>query len=206
MFVSRSSFEKPSPFERWVRTASPSRYSTSKPEPSSSGPTICAIVVLPAPESPVNQSVKPLRMCLLWQRGVVVDPALELVRAGPTAGPLLLVRRGRTRARPAADRAVAGVVERVVRDLVGRDERLQPLLVPVRERMELPDVVALRPLELRDAGAARGLISADARDPRRVRLERRKQRSGSRSHRFGPSSRCCSATVISGGAGSSERP
>src|SRR6266508_4238365 len=132
MFVSRSSFEKPSPFERWVRTASPSRYSTSKPEPSSSGPTICAIVVLPAPESPVNQSVKPLRMCLLWQRGVVVDPALELVRAGPTAGPLLLVRRGRTRARPAADRAVAGVVERVVRDLVGRDERLQPLLVSPR--------------------------------------------------------------------------
>ena len=59
MFVSRSSFEKPRPFERWVRTVSPSRYSTTWPRRSSSGPTRCAIVVLPEPERPVNQSVKP---------------------------------------------------------------------------------------------------------------------------------------------------
>ena len=47
MFVSRSSFEKPRPFERCVRTVSPSRYSTTWPRCSSSGPTRCAIVVLP---------------------------------------------------------------------------------------------------------------------------------------------------------------
>ena len=59
MFVSRSSFEKPRPFERCVRTVSPSRYSTTRPRRSSSGPTRCAMVVFPEPESPVNQSVKP---------------------------------------------------------------------------------------------------------------------------------------------------
>ena len=59
MFVSRSSFEKPRPFERCVRTVSPSRYSTIRPRRSSSGPTTWAIVDLPDPERPVNQSVKP---------------------------------------------------------------------------------------------------------------------------------------------------
>src|SRR5204863_311255 len=44
MFVSRSSFEKPRPFERCVRTMSPSRWSTTKPRRSSSGSTLFAIV------------------------------------------------------------------------------------------------------------------------------------------------------------------
>ena len=58
-FVSRSSFEKPRPFDRCVRTVSPSRYSTIAPRWSSSGPTRCAIVVFPEPERPVNQRQKP---------------------------------------------------------------------------------------------------------------------------------------------------
>ena len=58
-FASRSRFEKPSPFVRCSRTMSPSRCSTSAPRRSSSAPTRPAIVVLPAPESPVSQSVKP---------------------------------------------------------------------------------------------------------------------------------------------------
>src|SRR5262245_34427333 len=148
MFVSRSSFEKPSPFDRCVRTTSPSRYSTTRPRRSSSGPTISAIVVLPAPERPVNQRVKPLRMCLLQWR-VFMDPALQLVRPGPAACPLLLVGGDRPRAGNAADRAVARLVERVVGNLVDGDVRPYPLLVPVRERVHLPDAVALRPLHLR---------------------------------------------------------
>src|SRR6187551_1972026 len=59
MLVSRSSFEKPSPLERFSRTMSPSRISSFEPRsrrwPSSS----LEMVVLPAPESPVNQRVKP---------------------------------------------------------------------------------------------------------------------------------------------------
>ena len=59
MLMSRSSFEKPRPFERCVRTMSPSRCSTMRPRRSSSGSTMFAIVVLPAPDRPVNQRTKP---------------------------------------------------------------------------------------------------------------------------------------------------
>src|SRR5918997_1203370 len=64
MFVSLSSREKPRPLERLVRTMSPSRTSTLPNLCLSSFSTISLIVVLPAPESPVNHSVKP-RPCLL---------------------------------------------------------------------------------------------------------------------------------------------
>src|SRR5436305_10179375 len=172
MFVSRSSFEKPSPFERCVRTTSPSRYSTLCSFFSSSAPTNSAIVDLPAPLSPVNQSVNPLAIRLLspgvtrslgpgraGQR-VGVDAAFELVGAGPAACALLLVRRGRPGAGDAADRAVAGLVQRVVGNLVDLDVGPDALLVPVRERVELPDPVAVRPLELRSRSAARRLVAA----------------------------------------------
>src|SRR5579885_3162091 len=108
--------------------------------------------------------------------GFDVDAALELVRVGPAACALLLVRRRRPRAGDAADRAVAGVVERVVRDLVDDDVRPDALLVPVGDRVELPDAVALRPLQLRRPGAARRLVAADAGDPGVVGLERADQR------------------------------
>src|SRR5919204_1711690 len=103
---------------------------------------------------------------------VQVDSALELVGAGPPAGMLLLVGPDRARAGDAADRAVARLVQRVVRDLVDGDVGPHTLLAPVRERVDLPDAVALRPLELRRARTARGLVAPDARDPGVVRLER----------------------------------
>src|ERR671915_2541691 len=157
MFVSRSSLENPRPFERCVRTTSPSRYSTRWPRRSSSGPTISAIVVLPAPDRPVNQSVKPLDIFLLalfgrrvlHERRIGVDAALELVGAGPAACAFLLARSGRPRAGNAADRAVARVVQRVVGNLVDGDVGLDALRVPVDDRVDLPDLVALRPLHLR---------------------------------------------------------
>jgi hypothetical protein len=60
MLVSRSSLEKPRPLERFSRTTSPSSTSTLEPRSRSCSSTIFEIVVLPAPESPVNHSVKPL--------------------------------------------------------------------------------------------------------------------------------------------------
>src|SRR5512133_2669399 len=84
-----------------------------------------------------------------------VDSALELVGAGPAACALLLVGCGRTGAGNAADRPVAGLVQRVVRNLVDLDVGPDALLVPVGERVELPDVVPVRPLQLRRPGAAR---------------------------------------------------
>src|SRR2546423_1910469 len=113
---------------------------------------------------------------VLADRGVGVDAALELVGAGPAAGALLLVSRGRPRAGDAADRTVASLVQGVVRNLVDLDVGPDALLVPVRQRVDLPDAVALGPLQLRRVGAARRLIAPDAGDPGVVRLERREQR------------------------------
>src|SRR5919197_1453495 len=113
---------------------------------------------------------------LLDQRRVDVNAALELPRSGPAAGPLVLSRVHRSRARNAADRRIAGVVQRVVRDLVHVDVGLNALRVPVDERLDLPDAEALRPLDLLRAGPRRALLAADARDPGVVRIERALQR------------------------------
>src|SRR6266487_524128 len=114
-----------------------------------------------------------LVMCLLF--GFDVNATFELVRAGPAAGALLFVGRGRPGAGDAADRAVAGLVQRVVRDLVDLDVGPDALLVPVGEGVELPDAVAVRPLQLRGRRPARRLVAADARDPGVVRTKRLEQ-------------------------------
>src|SRR5512132_2361530 len=105
-----------------------------------------------------------------------MDAALELVRAGPPSCALLLARRRRPSAGHAADRPVPGFVERVERNLVDLDVAPDEPLVPVDERMDLPDAVALRPLHLRRRGARRRLVAADPGDPRAVRLERLQER------------------------------
>src|SRR6476661_10105409 len=105
-----------------------------------------------------------------------MDAAFELVGARPAAGALLLLRGRRPRARDAPDRAEADVVEWVVGNLVDRDVGPDALLVPVGERVQLPDLVALGPLHLRRLRAARRLVAADAGDPGVVRLERVQQR------------------------------
>src|SRR5438067_8578065 len=121
MFVSRSSFEKPRPLDRCSRTSSPSSHSTRRPRRSSSGRTSSAIVVFPAPESPVNQSVNPLVIRLLDQWCVDVDAAFELARAGPAPRAFVLATGDGARARNAADRGIALIVQRVVRNLVDVD-------------------------------------------------------------------------------------
>src|SRR3989440_7672770 len=180
MFVSRSSFEKPRPLQRCSRTSSPSSHSTERPRRSSSGRTSSAIVVLPAPESPVNQRVKPLRsfsvIALLDEWGVDVNAAFELLGAGPPARSLALPRLHGPRARDAPDRRVPGVVKRVVRDLVDVDVGLDALRVPVDERLDLPDAVPLAPLDAARTGPRRRLLPADAGDPGVVAGERTLQR------------------------------
>src|SRR5215211_2386296 len=59
--VSRSSFEKPRPAERLVRTTSPSSSSTGRPAARRRSTTMLEMVLLPAPERPVNQIVVPGR-------------------------------------------------------------------------------------------------------------------------------------------------
>ena len=59
MFVSRSSLENPRPFDRFLRTSSPSRISVFRPRACSSWYSISAIVDFPEPERPVNHTVNP---------------------------------------------------------------------------------------------------------------------------------------------------
>src|ERR1700750_1478825 len=59
MLVSRSSFEKPRPFERFSRTTSPSSTSSLESRLRSSLTRWVVMVDLPEPESPVNHRQKP---------------------------------------------------------------------------------------------------------------------------------------------------
>src|SRR3954447_11353546 len=140
MLVSRSSFEKPSPLERFSRTTSPSSTSILEPRSRSCSSTIVEMVVLPAPESPVNQSVKPLssaiaflfvgvdqdlshlRAAELLRRKLTVAEHLPDLRAAQEDVVLLAVRTGL--ARPHALALVAP--ERVL-----EEERLDAELVDV---------------------------------------------------------------------------
>src|SRR5579884_2980043 len=60
MLVSRSSRLKPRPLLRCVRTTSPSRISTLRPRACKRCSIASESVLLPAPERPVNQIVKPV--------------------------------------------------------------------------------------------------------------------------------------------------
>src|SRR5262249_7540709 len=77
MLMSRSSFENPNPFERLVRTMSPSRISTFLPSWRKRSDTGIDRVDLPAPERPVNQRVNPRDMgaafALAWR--LMLGPA-----------------------------------------------------------------------------------------------------------------------------------
>ena len=100
------------------------------------------------------------------ERGLVmavshVQPALGLGQAGPAA----LAAGAGCGARRAADRRVALVVQRVVRQVALVDPPPQVLLGPVEERVVLPDpalVVELDRLRVRARGR---LLAADAGDP-----------------------------------------
>src|ERR671916_106295 len=86
-FMLRSSRLKPRPLERFVLTMSPSSTSTRRPLSLSSFSTISAMVVLPAPESPVNHNVNPrsnLPFSIL-KFSVLCEFALLAVYLGPHA-------------------------------------------------------------------------------------------------------------------------
>src|SRR6266511_80858 len=112
-------------------------------------------------------SVIPL---LHWWR-VAVDAALQLVRARPAAGSLVLAFANGTRAGHAADRWVAKVVQRVVWNLVHDDVRLHALRIPIHDGVDLPDPVAFGPLDPLCVRARQRLLAADACDPRVVLAE-----------------------------------
>src|SRR5579871_3127782 len=101
-----------------------------------------------------------------------VQAALGLVEAGPaTFATLAGPRAGR-----AADRGVAPVVQRVIRQVVGEDVAPEVLLGPVRQRVDLPDPALLVAFDLRRGGSGRRLLAANAGDPGIDALERALER------------------------------
>src|SRR5258708_38378315 len=81
--ISRSSLLKLRPFERCVRTTSPSSTSTFAPAARRRASMMPEMVLLPAPESPVNQSTKPL--CTMVSQHFLeqhVDGALDSAVGG----------------------------------------------------------------------------------------------------------------------------
>src|SRR5436309_6135517 len=92
---------------------------------------------------------------------LVVDPALDLVGAGPASFPAA----SRPGARGAADRGIALVVQRVVRKLVPMDVAPQILLGPVGQGIHLPDSPLLVVLELGGSRPGGSLLAANPGDP-----------------------------------------
>ena len=229
MFVSRSSFENPRPFERCVRTVSPSRYST----------TCAALVELGAdevrdrglagagePGEPEGEAAAGDRGPTRDARGVDVARVIRALLRGvpwsprwmphsslsePAQRPARSSSSGPRRpgAGDAADRTVARVVQRVVRDVVRRRCSARR---PSRSSRRAAG--SSRRRSARSARpSARPPASATGRGgcPRSRRrtgssawisgstLRMWQQRSGSRSQRFGPSCLCCSATVMISG-------
>src|SRR2546430_14060966 len=105
-----------------------------------------------------------------------MDRALKLVRAGPAPCTLVIVLLNGTRAGNAAAGRIADIVQRVVRDLVHDDVRLQALRIPVHDRMDLPDAVAFRPLDTLGIRTRQCLLAADPCNPRVVGSQRTLER------------------------------
>src|SRR5712692_5630284 len=82
MLVSRSSREKPSPFDRWVRISSPSRTSAVRPRCPSSARSRSAMVDFPAPESPVSQTMNPRPSSGISQPPAPADGPVGLAEEG----------------------------------------------------------------------------------------------------------------------------
>src|SRR4051812_22546871 len=219
MLVSRSSREKPRPLLRLVRTTSPSRWSTRMPRRSSSGPTISAIVLLPAPDSPVNQSVNPWFSCgtcgdpfalyrlVVCSGSVAVEAALHLARSLPAAGSLVRSLLDRLGAGHTADRRESVVVQRVVGDAVPPDIAPHVAVRPVHQRLHLHHAAALIYLDFRafsrvvDCSRRIPVIHASMpssawRSGATFRMPQ--HASGSRSHSRSPCTAACSCTDSSG--------
>ena len=164
MFVSRSSFEKPRPFDRCVRTVSPSRYSTIGPRSSSCGTDEVGdrrLAGTGQPGEPEREAAvaRALRLRVLVRVDVLGHSPPSLVACSPWMPHSSLSEPAQRPARsssPAIDGRVHGmqpieriarVVQRVVGNLVDVDVGPDALLVPVGERVDLPDAVALRPLD-----------------------------------------------------------
>src|SRR5918993_3303610 len=180
--VSRSSRVNPSPFERWVRTSSPSRISIRR-TPASFSATALASVLLPPPDSPVNHRIAPLMGSVRLDRRrrsscdrPQVQTALFLLTPAPAPRARVLARCHSGRAGPATDARIAAIVQWVVRDVVRGDIGAHILEGPAHQRVDLDQTELAVPADDRRIGAIGRLVAAHRADPGFVGFERLPQR------------------------------
>src|SRR5436305_13717426 len=122
-------------------------------------------VISEPPPSPVIPMSSPTPSPKAMISGSIASSLCHRMQAafGPVlSGPSSLTAGARLGARDAADRVVAPVVQRVVRQLVLGDVPPHIAVAPVRQRVDLPAAVGLVPLELGGAGAGARLLAARA--------------------------------------------
>src|ERR1035437_6340348 len=112
-----------------------------------------------------NRSRRPRSRCAS-SRNMETAFAGAFLLPPPPARPGIVAWRDRTGARRAADRRIARVVQRVVRDSLGVDVRPDVVAAPVGKRHSLPDEPVLEVhAELWHRPPIRRLIAPQAGDP-----------------------------------------
>src|SRR5947209_7975086 len=140
--------------------------------------TACASARAISAASPRTRTVSGMRLLSKQRMQLVLETAaldravnsalLRRVRLPPPASRAArLARCDRARAGRAADRRVAAVVERVIRDVALAHVVPHLVLGPLRERVQLDDrSVVVVDLDLADVRAARPLVASQPGDPR----------------------------------------
>src|ERR1022692_4201529 len=174
-FSSRSSLLKPRPFDRCVRTTSPSSTSARAPNWRNFSSSKREIVLLPAPLMPVNHSVKPLCISLISASAAIsrhraiggeVNSTLLFGVLFPPPAPSALAFAGLHGARTgrATDARVAPRVQRMHRNVVPRDVLLHAPCAPIGQGTDFHPAVGAA-LYFGNATAGVALIAAQSGGP-----------------------------------------
>src|SRR5688572_28534046 len=123
-----------------------------------------------------SASATNISSCLNSMPSAFVKSALGLGEAGPSPRARIFARCHRTRAPGAAEARIVLIVERVVGNGILADVAPDALGAPVGERIDFPEGEPPVPLELPRARTRRGLVAADAGDPRIQRPQLLRQR------------------------------
>src|SRR5450432_1435408 len=145
IFSSRSSLLKPKPLERLVRTTSPSSTSTLAFRRRSRSTSSFEMVLLPAPDMPVNQRVNPLCMPGYRSIGGEMDAAflLGVFFPPPAAGAFGLTFAHGPRAGRTADAGVAARIKRMHRHVMLADILVHLFGAPIGQGADLDAAIGL---------------------------------------------------------------
>src|ERR1035437_6856052 len=185
-FSSRSSLLKPRPFDRCVRTTSPSSTSTRAPNWRNFSSSRREIVLLPAPLMPVNHNVKPLCISFVSPSAAIsrhrtiggeVNSTflLGVLFPPPASRPLALAGLNGARTGCATDARVAPRVQQMHRNAVLRDVLLHPRRAPIGQGTDFHPAVRAA-LNFGNGAAGFALVAAQTGGPGLERCEFAPQR------------------------------